>query len=217
VFLVLAVADFRSYWADLYFSMDNNADSLVLRLGCGSLWFDSYIRSDSATLPARILPARNITITFGPYSHPIPIAVKSQGSTYAIAADIGPGPSQPPTRGNWDLRFSSRTYAPQSGWICFYRYYGDWRSFEIYNSTSGPIWYIGPSLFTRHCGVRFPVWPALLSLALISALLFRIAWKYRHPPGHCRRCGYDLRASPERCPECGTAVPVGRSRTTASS
>jgi hypothetical protein len=53
-------------------------------------------------------------------------------------------------------------------------------------------------------------WPLLLSAILPAAWLL---WRRRtlaqeRRKGMCRVCGYDLRASPERCPECGTAVAV---------
>jgi hypothetical protein len=46
-------------------------------------------------------------------------------------------------------------------------------------------------------------------LAYITALLpiMRFLRRRRRLPGLCPRCGYDLRASPERCPECGALRP----------
>jgi hypothetical protein len=57
--------------------------------------------------------------------------------------------------------------------------------------------------------VTAPHWAlALLCGVLPAARLVRLAGiraRRRHTPGLCRGCGYDLRASPGRCPECGTA------------
>jgi hypothetical protein len=52
-----------------------------------------------------------------------------------------------------------------------------------------------------------PFWFLVLFTAILplSRLLFRLRTK-RDPHGLCRLCGYDLRATPDRCPECGTAV-----------
>jgi hypothetical protein len=65
-------------------------------------------------------------------------------------------------------------------------------------------------------GRRLGWWFAGMPLWLVAALaaLPPGAWwhcrRRRHRRGRrrglCRRCGYDLRATPDRCPECGTAA-----------
>ena len=57
--------------------------------------------------------------------------------------------------------------------------------------------------------VQVPWWFAItVPSALPICLLCRVlADRIKLRRGHCEKCGYDLRASPERCPECGEPVP----------
>ena len=59
---------------------------------------------------------------------------------------------------------------------------------------------VGGTVMAEHLAV--PVYPLPLSAGLL------LAWRIRRTrrvsmPGCCANCGYDLRATPGRCPECG--------------
>jgi hypothetical protein len=61
-------------------------------------------------------------------------------------------------------------------------------------------------------GVEYvlPCWmPGLLLVAPLSTVTRVVRRRFRRPVGHCRNCGYDLRATPDRCPECGATVADG--------
>jgi hypothetical protein len=50
----------------------------------------------------------------------------------------------------------------------------------------------------------------LLPRGVLNQLWLHGRWS-KPPEGCCQNCGYDLRATPRRCPECGT-VPVRKPR-----
>lgn len=80
---------------------------------------------------------------------------------------------------------------------------------KIYTPFLGFGWVRAPYLSV----LAIPYWFVVLSsLAALIWLRRRVHLK-RHVLGHCSACGYDLRATPDRCPECGaipSSIPIPR-------
>jgi hypothetical protein len=69
----------------------------------------------------------------------------------------------------------------------------------------GPPGFPGPRTWFN---ARVPLWPFILLFGYLPVRK-AIAWcrgRRAYAAGHCTDCGYDLRFSPRRCPECGRAV-----------
>jgi hypothetical protein len=64
----------------------------------------------------------------------------------------------------------------------------------------------------REDGVAFPLWfPVILFALLPSVRAYdRLRRRRRFAGAACLSCGYDLRATPSRCPECGAVGGVSK-------
>ncbi|HEX4793472.1 MAG TPA: hypothetical protein VH370_06755 [Humisphaera sp.] len=66
-------------------------------------------------------------------------------------------------------------------------------------------WYLSSTPSIDFTLIVFPHWAPAIAFSVLPAIrLIGVARRRnRFSAGHCPSCGYDLRATPERCPECG--------------
>jgi hypothetical protein len=161
--------------------------SLLLALAFAGLWVRSYWRADVFGWRA---PVRSDAEFFG-FN-----AVSAGGGTAVWLGYYAPRDS-----GDW----------PPDGW--------DWNalaSLPPSYADGGKTNRFGMTheSFTDPAGrwrrIVFPTWLAALAFAPLPGIVLTRAIRRRRRvrEGHCRKCGYDLRATPDRCPECGH-VPAG--------
>jgi hypothetical protein len=65
------------------------------------------------------------------------------------------------------------------------------------------------SRFVLRWAIGLPMWVLVLLTGLLPAIHLRRTLRTRRyrKTGRCVVCGYDLRGTPDRCPECGTTAP----------
>ena len=104
-------------------------------------------------------------------------------------------PTEPPTQ-------NERQYEQMMERFGYIHRFG---GFKYRNELSGNL--IG-SFKQSTRGIIVPAWSlaTVLALPAVVPLWRRVRARRRQAEMRCRTCGYDLRATPTRCPECGTAV-----------
>lgn len=121
-----------------------------------------------------------------------------------------------PSRTDRDLKYYliSSHYHPWLYWGYKWRGFGTYSVvWDAYQDPSFRKWgdprNAWDTLGTFGRGFYIPTWFGAVFFILPTVLLLvkRAVNRLRRPrPGYCAQCGYDLRGTPARCPECGTVA-----------
>ena len=158
-----------------------SAVSTVLAVATAVFWVRSYVWNDWIRYVARTGNTIHLNVETQPGA--ISIAMNLLVMPNALAAGVDHNVS---SYTDWPPGLQPKTW-PLFG--------GDFGYQSFSKGTGSPT-----------CILTCPLWPIeLLSVCGALPVLFSsVCWAHRKRHGLCLRCGYDLRASPERCPECGT-------------
>ena len=146
-------------------------------VACAAIAVRSYWRQDCGEVD--ILNSRT---TFGASRGSVRLEMLQRSPHHHSYISLADSRTIPP----YDFRF------PRSSWL------GVKYSWNLQSGNFNP---------PRHfLSVLFPLWITVILTAILPAL-----WIWRHlrrqlgNENLCTQCGYDLRATPDRCPECGTS------------
>jgi hypothetical protein len=173
----------------------------MVAIGCAALWVRSYRWSDSISYHGRD----------GSWDIRVFINTDQLGCWLLSTRDERP-------LGNWEER--GWDWEPGEKAIPAESWWNDWIDFPAVRHSGGAAGFHcfiadgrpnGDFVFPRVRAVGVPLWFVTLVTGLVPSLavwrsLRRRRARRRRQSGFCERCGYDLRASPERCPECATVV-----------
>jgi hypothetical protein len=66
----------------------------------------------------------------------------------------------------------------------------------------------GNILFAYIQNISLPLWMLVVVFG-VWPTVWLVQQRRRRRSGYCQGCGYDIRATPQRCPECGREVTIG--------
>src|SRR5262244_411227 len=81
-------------------------------------------------------------------------------------------------------------------------------------STAWPFVLLGMTFHPLSWDLTYKAWLSYLPGALLLYWLVRRFARRSSAAGLCPTCGYDLRATPERCPACGTVISTASTKST---
>jgi hypothetical protein len=171
-------------WGRGYFMQDDFGFSVPMRV-TAALKCDVFHRSGNIWFAARLLTWHNVA----------PTAEDHAARTWWTEGPVGMGPDIRPVLATW---LSDERYVYPPGNL-------SGLTFEI--KATNPA---QPALRTQSASLFIRHWLLLIVTTLLPTLwLVRRRHRLireRRAAGRCMHCGYDLRSSPDRCPECGTEV-----------